>query len=961
MLWVNAFASAQAAKDYFERGLTREDGRDSGQGKSATGYYTEIVGQWGGKTSEQLGLDGDITRDQFYRLTENQHPETGEKLTQRMKSNRTAGWDVTFDVPKSVSVLYEQTRDERVMDAFRSSVRDTMQEMESEAQTRVRQNGASHDRVTGNLAWGEFVHFTTRPLEDGKPDPHLHCHVFVMNSTWDSEHENRDGSLGAYKAVQMRNQFRDKGYYQAAFHARFAQKLGDIGVQVERTEHAFELAGIQDHPDWLQKFSRRTGQIEETIAELGLEHEADKRNVGRKTRKAKQDKLTRDQLQEYWDTKKSAEELKFYANVVPNNPPNGGSTGGGERDAMDFAIAHSFERESVVSEKQLMAEALKQGVGQVSVDRMKEELQREELVRERLADKWGQRKMVTTKAVLAEEQSMIETARQSRGRFASLGKPEFEFRQFSKGDGELIELNAGQKNAVQHILQSPDGVITVRGGAGVGKSTAMVEAVRGIRQGGKQVISVAPTTTARDNLNKDGLESETIARLLVDERLHARAKDNVILVDEAGQVGVQDMKKVLELAEKQNARVVLVGDTRQHHGVPRGDSLRILEQQAGIKPAEITSINRQKGAYKDAVYQISQGQVNDGFQKLDRMGWVQEVSGHERYRQLADEYLEATRRKKSNGDYKTAMVIAPTHREGELVTGVIRDTLKAEGRLSKEEQKFVRLKNLNWTEAQREQSDNYRAGHVVQLHQNLPGFTRGERLEVVDRKSNDAVTVRRSDGNTALLPLDRAKQFQVYETVRMKLAKGDRIRITNNGQTADQKHNLRNGSLYDVKGFTDSGDIRLKNGWTIDRDYGFLTHGYTRTSDSSQSHTVNETFVAQSSLSFGATSQKQLYVTVSRATDRCVIFTDDKQSLKQAIHRSGERLAASELVDQAQATKQQAATERQRQYVQRVRQFSQRARAYARDRMDRMKTAYENWRERHSRNTDRGQQWEPSR
>ena len=62
--------------------------------------------------------------------------------------------------------------------------------------TRVRTGGQDGNRVTGNMVWGEFIHTTSRPV-DGIPDPQLHAHVFVFNSTWDQE-ENR------WKAGQIR-------------------------------------------------------------------------------------------------------------------------------------------------------------------------------------------------------------------------------------------------------------------------------------------------------------------------------------------------------------------------------------------------------------------------------------------------------------------------------------------------------------------------------------------------------------------------------------------------------------------------------------------------------------------------------------------------------------------------------------------------------------------------------------
>ena len=95
------------------------------------------------------------------------------------------GYDFTWCVPKCVSLLYALTGDREILDAFRSAVDETMSDLEAEMKTRVRKNGKDTDRQTGNMAWAEFVHTTSRPV-DGMPDPQLHAHCFVFNATWDA-------------------------------------------------------------------------------------------------------------------------------------------------------------------------------------------------------------------------------------------------------------------------------------------------------------------------------------------------------------------------------------------------------------------------------------------------------------------------------------------------------------------------------------------------------------------------------------------------------------------------------------------------------------------------------------------------------------------------------------------------------------------------------------------------------
>src|SRR5580704_16169345 len=114
----------------------------------AKGYYStadyyleneqELTGRWRGRGAERLGLEGEIRQADWDALCDNLNPETGEQLTARRRSDRTVGYDFNFHVPKSVSLLYATTRDERVLDAFRAALDGTMHDMEEEMATRVR-------------------------------------------------------------------------------------------------------------------------------------------------------------------------------------------------------------------------------------------------------------------------------------------------------------------------------------------------------------------------------------------------------------------------------------------------------------------------------------------------------------------------------------------------------------------------------------------------------------------------------------------------------------------------------------------------------------------------------------------------------------------------------------------------------------------------------------------------------
>jgi conjugative relaxase-like TrwC/TraI family protein len=859
MLRIIQNSSAPGAKSYY----------------STADYYVEgqeLAGRWRGQGAARLGLDGEVGRAAWEALCDNRVPATGAPLTLRSKDNRTIGYDINFHVPKSVSVLHGVTGDDRILAAFRTAVGRTMADIEAEAQTRIRKGGKYADRTTGNLAWGEFVHFTSRPV-DGVPDPHLHAHCFAFNATWDAEE-------GAWKAAQFRGIKRDAPYFQAVFHSHLADLLAGEGYGIRRTPNGWELEGVPDRVIGL--FSRRRDVIERAAREEGISDDAGKDRLGALTRERKARGLSGSELRAEWLSRLTGEEreaLERLRSQAVRRPRV--RDGGAAAEAMRHAAEHCFERRSVVPERQLFAEALKHSVGRSTVEQITRAPDHPGLIIGTL----GGRRMATTTHVLAEERRMVEFARSGRGTSKPLGDPGRPMRRQWLGEDQM--------RAVRHVLGSRDRVIVIRGAAGVGKTSLMQEAAEGIREAGREVHVFAPTAGAsRGVLRQEGFASaDTVARLLADEALQRRTRGQVIWIDEAGLLGSKTMARVFDLAGRMEARVVLSGDRRQHKSVERGSPLRLLETEAGIVPAEVRDIRRQKGLYKEAIQALGAGRAGEGFDRLDGLGWIREIGEAERYRRLASEYIEAT----LGGD--SALVVSPTHLEKDRITGEIRRALRERGRLGGEGREVPVLLSRQLTVAQKADPASYQPGDVLQFHQNAKGFRKGQRVRV---------------GGGACVPTGLAERFEVFQSASLSIAPGDMIRVTRNGSTADGKHALHNGDLHRVRDLDEGGGIVLENGWTIGRDFGHIDHGYVVTSHASQGKTVDRVFVGQSADSFAATSREQFYVSCSRGRKSATVFTDDKAALRALLLRSEEQLAARELVARSSARKAQRIRKRQK-------------------------------------------------
>jgi len=292
------------AQDYFTEHLCVGDYYEEGQ---------RVAGRWFGLGAERLGLAGKVQAEEFLRLCENQHPSTGETLTQRLKGTRTEQgqvaanrrifYDFTFSPPKSVSLAALLGNDERILGAHTRAVQSALSEFEAFAGTRIRVGGVQRDHSTGNFAAALFTHDTSRAL-----DPHLHTHCIVFNATFDAT-ENR------WKALQNHELLRARKFAENAYYHELARELRGFGYRIRnRTRGDFQIEGVSD--ELCDRFSKRHAQIDAALEKLLADKpelkRADvmalRRHLATAERSRKQKDLQRDELQRFWDAQTTPEE-----------------------------------------------------------------------------------------------------------------------------------------------------------------------------------------------------------------------------------------------------------------------------------------------------------------------------------------------------------------------------------------------------------------------------------------------------------------------------------------------------------------------------------------------------------------------------------------------------------------------------------------------------------------------------
>jgi conjugative relaxase-like TrwC/TraI family protein len=849
MLTIYSQTSSAAVKKYFD----------------VADYYSEgqeTVGRWGGGLADVLDLSGTVDKASFDCLCDNLHPQTGEQLTLRNGDNRRVGYDMVFSGPKSFSILEalagEQER-QRLLRAFGDSVDATMAEMEVDMHCRVRKGGAFCDRQTGNMVWAAFDHSTARPVDGQPPDPQRHRHVFAFNAAWDPVEE-------CFKAGEFSYIKRDGEYYAAAFYARLAHKLEAMGYGIDRRGgKEWEIAGVPQSA--IDTFSKRTDEVEETARELGITDAERKAELGATTRARKQKELTPAELRQAWlaqisDGERDALARVYRREIAPDREVTAS-------EAVEYAIAHLGEQNSAFPVRELKATALLHGLGHLTPEQVEAELPRHGV----LTDVIDGRVMASTEALQAEERYIVGQAARGRGAACPVGVAEGLSRQLADGR----TLSDEQWAVTQGLLSSSNRVNMVTGPAGAGKSYSLQKFDEGMRIAGEAATYLATTVKAVKVLEKDGFEVKTVAHFLRDGRMQAAARGGRVVVDEASMLGHKDAVKLFKLAEKNDLKLIFVGDKMQHGSVPRGALLRILEEYAGIRPFRLTTIMRQQDAeYRAAAQLLSEGRTLEGFEALDRKQWVHEIGDDaERYRAMAADYLQAV------NDGASCLVVSPTHAEAAAITREIRGQLRAAGKLGTDEREFTRLVQVNASEAERGQATTYRPGDVIQFHQNAKGgYVKGQRRTVAD---------------PAAVPVKHAASFSLYRPEAVRLAKGDLIRFTGTVKAYRSDHTYRNGDTHGVAGFTEAGNLRLDDGRVVAADVGLFRPAFVETSFGAQGQTVQRVILGMSAASLPATNQEQMYVSASRAKAKLSLYTDDKDAVKAAIQRSSQKLAALDL------------------------------------------------------------------
>ena len=879
------------AKEYFEEHLCVGD------------YYSEgehISGQWIGKGAEMLGLWGQVMQEEFLRLCENLHPQSGRVLTQRQKTtrwmldesgdereaaNRRVFYDFTISPPKDVSILALLGGDHRITAAHDRAVTSAISELEQFAATRVRRMGTCTDRQTGNIVGAVFRHDTSRAL-----DPHLHSHCVLFNATHDAKEDR-------WKALQNYEMLRAQKFAENVYYHELARELGRFGYEIENQARGdFVIRGLSN--ELRGKFSKRHLEIDEkTRALLAREPKKASGNVAEirehiahSERSRKMRDIGLEKLKELWKGQLVEREAIAVQNAIAEARGSQGTLRRASADeAITWAQDHLFERKSVVREHELWRHALEHARGcDLAVSALKQASARRDYIRD-LDDP----RKVTTRETIAREWDVLQRAQRGIGKCETLNA-EYHI------SNPLLD--SDQRKAVEWILKSRDFLTLFRGGAGTGKSFALREVWHGLQSGGHSTCVIAPQRQQVIDLHRDGFEDvQTVSEFLARKDMKHRS---VVILDEAGQLGAKQMQALLRYVQENGGRLVASGDTRQHGAVEVSDALRAIEKYSGLVPAELHEVRRQDPRravtpgerefieeYRRAVKEAADGEIQVGFDRLDGKGAIVECALGDQQERLADFYLDLARRG------QTTVVVSQTWSEIHKVNEAVRARLQAQNLIGGIEYKVLSLERLDLTDAQKRESRFYNVDTVLVFNRDCGRFRKGEVTKLVAATDNGLLV--ESEHKAATITTRQLDHVTVCREREMVLVPGDRLQLKANGQTRGG-HRIANGELVTFERFESDGRLVLKDGRTLGSEYRQFVRGYAVTSYAAQGKTVDYVLFSDSAVK-AATNRQQWYVTISRGRKGIRIFTSDSRQLRENVARMGHRELALDLQQRTSA------------------------------------------------------------
>lgn len=871
------------------------------------GYYSEKGGapsRWLGEGAKRLGLEGQVDEKALTELLQGRLPD-GTDISDRggRKASRRMGTDLTISAPKSFSMLVSGAPPEEkaaLMRLWDEAMAEGLKVVEKEVIVARRGKGGASVEHTGVMVAAVFTHEDARPV-DGIADMDIHGHAIILNQTQraDGTWVARDLDFGQRNVLRMTADFATK--------AHLAKGLQERGYGVRQTRDGFEMSDVAD--EQIKTFSRRKEQVDAALESKGLTREssssAQREAANLATRESKR-QLSQDEQRWEWRARLREAGLDIDAIIAQAKERGPIQTPDLTSEAVASAARHCSERESVFSQKQARFEALKAGMGGVTLESIDAAIQTGTAG---LVNVGGDR--LITKATLMQEYRVIETAKAGRdGAQAIMSKEAAEAFIAQREAEQGFTFSRGQREALALGLTSNDKVFAIEGAAGVGKTTSMKPLISAMRAGGYEVVGVAPTTDATTQLRGAGADD---TRTLQSYLMAPVPKDpkalRFVVLDEAGKVSTSDVARLQKkLAQMPGTRLLLTGDYHQTPSVEAGSPFKALIESKAIKSVKITEVQRQKDAgLKDMAQAWADVDIPKALEKArDYMTQVEvpfdsstgrkKPNTDERRAALAtaavNEYLSRDSQRR-----ESTLMMAGTNDVRRRANDLVRAGLKERGVIHGPETTIRALDSKDITKEAATQAVNYAHGEVVRLTEG-----RGRRKTTTDYMVAEvrerSVVLENEKGEKKTWYPHKASEgsFQIFTEREMKLGVGDAIQIRANAGNKRDPSFLGNGQVGKIVALNEDGpQVKLDDGREVTlktEGRHCLDYGWCRTVSKAQGSERPPAILIDEASK--GSSAELANVGLTRASLDLVVFTDSPDRTVKSWEKWAERETALE-------------------------------------------------------------------